>query len=136
MTTYEPKRYDKVVDRTKYRLGSYCCEQFMLHVREFCEADFHEDGRFEGWRYGRTTKPEDDVLNRYEFCPFCGAVFADRDTGSTRLLWHPGGDARLSIRMSEDELQSMHDFMRRHDMDNLSEFVRNAVRWAIEGGME
>lgn len=45
------------------------------------------------------------------------------------------GDVRVTIRLSRVERAEILDFMRRHNMDNISEFVRLAIRWAIAGGM-
>lgn len=45
------------------------------------------------------------------------------------------GDVKVTIRLSRTERAEILDFMRRHGMDNISEFVRSAIRWAIDGGM-
>ena len=45
------------------------------------------------------------------------------------------GDVRVTIRLSRVERAEILDFMRRHNMDNISEFVRSAISWAIRGGM-
>lgn len=45
------------------------------------------------------------------------------------------GGVRITFRMSADERRLMLNFMRTHGFDNISEFVRRAIRWAIDGGM-
>ena len=42
----------------------------------------------------------------------------------------------VSVRMHRDEFDAMAGFMDSHNLDNMSEFVRSAIRWAINGGME
>lgn len=45
------------------------------------------------------------------------------------------GGARVTFRMTADEKQLMLNFMRTHGFDNVSGFVRSAIRWAVNGGM-
>lgn len=41
----------------------------------------------------------------------------------------------ITIRMTPEERRAMTEFMARHGMDNVSAFIRMAIRWAVEGGM-
>lgn len=45
------------------------------------------------------------------------------------------GDVRVTVRLSRTERAEILDFMRRHGRSNISEFVREAVAWAIREGM-
>ena len=45
------------------------------------------------------------------------------------------GGARITIRVSAEEKQAMLEFMRDHGFDNVSGFIRSAIRWAVNGGM-
>lgn len=45
------------------------------------------------------------------------------------------GDVRVTVRLSAEERADMIDFMRRHGRTNVSEFVREAIAWAIRTDM-
>ena len=45
------------------------------------------------------------------------------------------GGVRITIRMSAEDKQAMIEFMRTRGLSNISEFIRAAIRWAVNGGM-
>ena len=51
------------------------------------------------------------------------------------LVPYADGGVRITIRMSAEDKQAMIEFMRARGLSNISEFIRAAIRWAVNGGM-
>lgn len=51
------------------------------------------------------------------------------------LVPYADGGVRITIRMSAEDKQAMIEFMKARGLSNISEFIRSAIRWAIDGGM-